>query len=65
MPEGVIKRTTVEGFGYIDVGSDDELFFHRSAVLGTRFEDLRGGQRVSFTEGRKADAPRAENVKPV
>jgi CspA family cold shock protein len=65
MREGVIKRITVEGFGYIDVGSDDDVFFHRSAVLGTRFEDLRGGQRVTFTEGRKADAPRAENVKPV
>lgn len=65
MPEGVIKRITIEGFGYIDVGREDEMFFHRSAVLGTRFEDLRGGQRVTYTEGRKADAPRAENVKPI
>ena len=65
MREGVIKRITVEGFGYIDVGNDDDFFFHRSAVLGVRFEDLRGGQRVTFTEGRLADAPRAENVKPI
>ena len=30
-----------------------------------RFEDLRPGQRVSFTEGMGPKGPRAENVKPI
>jgi CspA family cold shock protein len=33
-----------------------------SSVVGVRFEDLRQGQRVSFTEGQGPKGPRAENV---
>jgi CspA family cold shock protein len=36
-----------------------------SAVSGVRFEDLKEGQRVSFTEGQGPKGPRAENVKPI
>jgi CspA family cold shock protein len=65
MAEGVIKRLTDKGFGFIDSGSGKDLFFHRSAVDGARFEDLRPGQRVSFTEGLGPKGPRAEKVKPI
>jgi CspA family cold shock protein len=64
MSEGVIKRLTDKGFGFIDAGGGKDLFFHRSAVEGARFEDLREGQRVSFNEGQGPKGPRAENVKP-
>jgi CspA family cold shock protein len=64
MAEGVIKRLTEKGFGFIDAGGKD-LFFHRSAVEGAQFEELREGQRVSFTEGQGPKGPRAENVKPM
>jgi CspA family cold shock protein len=64
MAEGIIKRLTEKGFGFIDAGGKD-LFFHRSAVEGTQFEELREGQRVSFTEGQGPKGPRAENVKPI
>jgi CspA family cold shock protein len=63
--EGVIKRITDKGFGFIDLGGGKDLFFHRSAVQGARFEDLQEGQRVSFTEGQGPKGPRAENVKPI
>ena len=36
-----------------------------SAVEGGRFEDLKEGQRVSFTEGQGPKGPRAEKVKPI
>jgi CspA family cold shock protein len=52
MAEGVIKRLTDKGFGFINIGGGKDLFFHGSAVEGARFEDLREGQRVSFTEGQ-------------
>jgi len=65
MAEGVIKRITDKGFGFIDIGGGKDLFFHRSAVQGTRFEDLQEGQRVSFTEGQGPKGPRAENVKAI
>jgi CspA family cold shock protein len=63
MAEGTIKTLTDKGFGFIDAGGKD-LFFHRSAVEGAGFEDLRQGQRVSFTEGQGPKGPRAEHVKP-
>jgi CspA family cold shock protein len=64
MAEGTIKRLTDKGFGFIETPRGD-LFFHNSAVQGARFEDLREGQRVSFTEGQGPKGPRAENVKPI
>lgn len=65
MAEGTIKRLTDKGFGFIEVGGGKDLFFHRSAVEGVRFEDLQEGQRVSFIEGQGPKGPRAEKVKPV
>jgi CspA family cold shock protein len=65
MPEGTIKKVTDKGFGFIDTGSGQDLFFHMSNVEGVSFDDLREGQRVSFTEGQGPKGPRAENVRPV
>ncbi len=63
MAEGVIKRLTDKGFGFIDVGGGKDLFFHSSAVEGVGFAQLQEGQRVSFTEGQGPKGPRAEKVK--
>jgi CspA family cold shock protein len=66
MPEGTIKKLMDKGFGFIKVGGGDkDLFFHSSSVQGVRFEDLKEGQKVSFSEGRGPKGPCAENVKPV
>jgi CspA family cold shock protein len=65
MAEGTIKRLTDKGFGFIETSPGKDIFFHMSAVQGVRFEDLRQGQRVSFTEGMGPKGPRAENVKPI
>ena len=65
MPEGTIKRLTDKGFGFIDTGSDKDMFFHSSNLEGVSYEELQEGQRVSYTEGRGPKGPRAENVKLV
>jgi CspA family cold shock protein len=65
MAEGTIKRLTDRGFGFIETAGGKDLFFHMSDVQGARFEDLRQGQRVSFTEGQGPKGPKAENVTPV
>ena len=62
MAEGTIKRLTDKGFGFIDVGSDKDLFFHSSSLEGVSFDQLREGQRVTFTEARGQKGPCAENV---
>jgi CspA family cold shock protein len=63
MAEGTIKKLTDKGFGFIKTQGDKDLFFHHSSLQGVRFEELREGQRVSYTEGRGPKGPNAENVK--
>ena len=63
MAEGTIKKLTDRGFGFIDTGNNKDLFFHNSSLEGVSFEELREGERVSFTEGRGQKGPCAENVK--
>lgn len=64
MAEGTIKKITDKGFGFIDTGSGKDMFFHSSNVEGVGFEDLREGQKVTYTEGQGPKGPRAENVRP-
>ena len=65
MAEGTIKRLTDRGFGFIETGSGDDIFFHSSGVEGVSYEELQVGQKVSYTEGRGPKGPRAENIKPI
>ena len=65
MAEGTIKKLTDKGYGFISTGKEKDLFFHSSSLQGVSFEELREGQRVSYTEGRGQKGPCAENVKPV
>lgn len=63
MQEGTIKRITDKGFGFIaQEGSNKDMFFHSSALVGVSYNDLREGQKVTFTVGEGPKGPRAENV---
>lgn len=65
MAEGTIKRLTDKGFGFIDTGTGQDIFFHMSSLVGVTYDELREGQRVSYTEGQGPKGPRAENVQLV
>ena len=65
MGEGTIRKLTDKGFGFIKTAGTKDLFFHSSAVQGVSFEELREGQKVSYTEGQGKKGPCAENVKPI
>ena len=65
MAEGTIKRVTDRGFVFINTGGEKDLFFHQSALEGVTFEDLREGERVTFTEANGQKGPCAENVKVI
>lgn len=60
---GTIKRLTDKGFGFIAAPDGSEYFFHQSACVGTRFDELREGQSVTFERGEGPKGPRAENVR--
>lgn len=64
MPTGTIKKLVSDkGFGFIKADGED-LFFHRSAVTGTTFEELQEGQSVEYEVGQGPKGARAENVRP-
>jgi CspA family cold shock protein len=71
MAQGVIKKLVSDrGFGFISAERED-VFFHCSAVVETRFDDLAVGQAVQYEleqgdGGRRGGkGPRASSVKPV
>lgn len=62
---GTIKRIVSDkGFGFILAGDGTEYFFHNSASVGVRFDELREGQAVTFEKGQGPKGPRAENLRP-
>jgi cold shock protein len=65
MPEGTIKKLMDKGFGFISTGEAKDLFFHSKNLEGVSFDELREGQKVSFTKGQGPKGPQAENVKVV
>ncbi|MDA1162587.1 MAG: cold shock domain-containing protein [Planctomycetota bacterium] len=65
MAEGTIKKLTEKGFGFIDTGGGNDMFFHMSNLEDVQFEQLYEGQQVSYTAGHGPKGPRAENVRPV
>lgn len=61
---GVVKFfNEAKGFGFIvpDDGSN-ELFVHRSGIIGVDFPSLKDGQRVAFDIGNGQKGPQAINV---
>ncbi len=71
MPQGVIKKLVPErGFGFVS-GEYDDIFFHHSAVVDQRFEDLHEGQTVEYSlesessTSVRGSGPRAVSVRPV
>ncbi len=63
MAQGTIKKIISDkGFGFIAKDGGD-LFFHRTAVEGVRFEELYEGQTVEYTEGQGQKGPCATSVK--
>lgn len=57
---GVIKKKTDKGFGFITVqGQDKDLFFHSKSLVGVTFDELREGDSVSFDV---EDSPKGKNA---
>ena len=68
MAQGTIKTITDRGFGFIrPADGGEDVFFHRSALNGVTFEQLRQGDRVSYTAevNPRGRGPRASDVRIV
>ncbi|OGE77930.1 MAG: cold-shock protein [Candidatus Doudnabacteria bacterium RIFCSPHIGHO2_01_FULL_46_14] len=63
---GVIKKKTDKGFGFITVeGQDKDLFFHSNSLVGVTFDELQEGDNVSFDVEDSPKGKNATNVKRV
>jgi CspA family cold shock protein len=60
---GIIKKLTDKGFGFISVeGQEKDLFFHSKSLVGVQFADLHEGDSVSFEIEDSPTGPNAVNV---
>lgn len=63
---GVIKKLTEKGFGFITPeGGEKDLFFHSNSLVDVEFDSLREGDAVSFDVEESPKGPNAVNVKLV
>ncbi len=63
---GVVKKKTDKGFGFITPeGQDKDLFFHSNSLVGVSFNDIQEGDNVTFDTEESAKGMNATNVKRV
>ena len=61
---GVIKKKTDKGFGFIAVeGMEKDLFFHSKSLVGVTFDELNEGDQVTFDVEDSPKGKNAVNVK--
>ena len=64
-PHGVIASLLPESdHGFIAVSDGREIYFHRNSVTGWKFEDLKVGQEVRYSEAIGDKGPQATSVRP-
>jgi cold shock protein len=65
MPKGTVKKVVSDrGFGFIAADDGKEYFFHQSGMDSSlNFDNLRGGEAVSFDIEQSQKGPRANHVR--
>ena len=63
MAKGSIKKMIRDrGFGFLAAEDGREIFFHRSELVQTEFEDLREGDQVTIEVEKTDRGPKATQV---
>jgi cold shock CspA family protein/ribosome-associated translation inhibitor RaiA len=65
-PHGMIASIFPDqGYGFISSADGREIYFHRNSVADGKFDDLKVGQEVRFSEAEGVKGPQATFVRPV
>ncbi len=63
---GVIKKKTDKGFGFIAVeGQQKDLFFHSNALVDITFDEIKEGDQVTFETEETQKGLNAKDVRKV
>jgi CspA family cold shock protein len=63
MKKGTVKWFNAEqGFGFLSVQGEDDVFVHFSAINSDGYKTLEEGQEVEFEVVNGAKGPQASNV---
>ncbi|MDD5432232.1 MAG: cold shock domain-containing protein [Candidatus Omnitrophica bacterium] len=66
MHTGKIKKVVLDrGFGFISDTDGREVFFHKSSLIGEKFENLTEETKVEFEIEKSDKGPRAIDIKVV
>lgn len=61
---GVIKKLTDRGFGFIGAeGQEKDLFFHSRSLVDVTYDELQEGDNVTFEVEQGERGPAAVDVK--
>lgn len=64
--QGIIKKKTDKGFGFIAIeGQDKDLFFHSNSLMNVSFDEIREGDHVTFESEQSPKGMNAVNVQRV
>jgi CspA family cold shock protein len=64
MAKGTIRRLMRDrGYGFITTEDGKDIFFHRTALQGLRFDSLKEGQSVEFEVEEGSRGSRAVNIR--
>jgi cold shock CspA family protein/ribosome-associated translation inhibitor RaiA len=65
-PHGLISALHAgAGYGFIAGSDGREIYFHRNSVADDRFDELKVGEEVRFSESEGEEGPQASFVQPV
>jgi cold shock protein len=62
---GIIKKKTEKGFGFIAIEGADDLFFHSNSLVDITYDELKEGDSVTFDKEQTQKGWNATNVKKV
>ncbi len=61
--QGVIKKKTDKGFGFITPeGQEKDIFFHANSLVEVTFDELQEGDKVTFDMEESQKGMNAVNV---
>ena len=60
---GIVKKKTEKGFGFISSAElEKDLFFHSNSLVGMSFDEIQEGDKVSFETEKTEKGLNAINV---